>query len=119
MSDDSDIERDQLILEFVNKLLTNMDKPQIKELVEFKNIYKNDLTIDINNELAKEYANKFIKYFKKNDIRYYEISRAKNYVLTLLKCIIKDKYTLDYRAKTKMKALHVTYDGIYSIVLNK
>jgi hypothetical protein len=36
MSDDSDIERTQLILEFVNKLLTNMDKSKIVNLTEFK-----------------------------------------------------------------------------------
>ena len=118
MSSNSDIEKDQLILEFVNELMANMGKPEIKELTDFKNVTKAELSTEQNNELAKEYANKFIKYFKKKDIRYYDISRSKNYVGILLKRIIQPDYKLNHSHKLVMKDMIATYDSHYFISHN-
>ena len=115
MSTDINIERNQLILEFINKLLVNMNKPEISVLTDFKNVTKDEISTNQNNELAKVYVNKFLKYFKKGDIKYYETTRAKNYVIILLKNIIKPDYKLSYSQKIKMKNTIMNYEAHYYI----
>lgn len=74
-----------ILLKLINKILTNINRSNITDLTEFKNVDQDDIirteNIMVYNEMEKE----IFKYFDKVECGWYRRNRTKNYLLTFLR----------------------------------
>src|SRR5438477_7069284 len=87
---DNEIEKEKynIALEFINKILNNINKPKIKELTEFTNIDREDIIKEINIGTLKEMENEIFKFFNKKKCGYYRKTDA--LVLNCLRSMMKE-----------------------------
>jgi hypothetical protein len=90
-----------LILKLVNKFLVNMNKPEIKELVEFKDIVRQDVITEANYKAVEETESDILKYFDKAKSGYYQKKRSgDNYPVNFLRGLLRQ---IDYELISKEK----------------
>lgn len=75
-------------LDFLNVLLKELNKPVITELIEFKNIKKDDLLEDSCTELLYSNFDKIFTVFDKSDLLYSKRDKIKSYIITILKTMV-------------------------------
>ena len=101
----------KLTLEFLNELMLGMGKNKIDDILDFKDIKKDDLLSDECNKIMDQYMDKFIDEFGKTKLLYRKKESINNYILTLLRKIISDIGLTFYgKRKTGIKK---TNDGQY------
>ena len=80
----------QLVLKFVNTILTNMGKPNITDLTQFKDIDRDDILNEKNKEYYEEHEKEYLDNFGKEATGYYRRKTTKNYILTFFRGIVDD-----------------------------
>lgn len=79
----------QAALIFVNAILKNLNKPEITDLTDFRNIYRCDIITDENKAVVDKMSDILFKenVFDKKKCGYYRRKHVQNYILTLLRYI--------------------------------
>lgn len=112
-------EKYDVILKIVNNILLMNDKPNIKQLIDLKNIER-ELFLNINiDEVITKYKDEIFKVgFTKVQIRWYMKSKIKNYILTFLKYAC-DDIGLDFRSKEVCQKILGKYKRymVYDIIV--
>lgn len=99
----------QLILTLINKILVNIDKPQIKNLTEFKDIVKSDIVSESNLLIVNSMEDNLYKYFDKKKSGYYQKNETnEKYVLNCLRATCKQ---IGFKLIGKEKGKRVKIDG--------
>jgi hypothetical protein len=78
-------EKYKILLKFLNKILVKLDKTEIQDIKQFKNIKRTDL---VNEEILKVYEEskeEIHKYFGKYNLKYGQQKVIKNYILTVIR----------------------------------
>ena len=81
-----------IALKFVNNILKNLDKSEINDLTDFKDIDREDIIKTENKELVETMQSELFKKgnFDKGKCGFYRRSQVKTYILTLLRYICLD-----------------------------
>ena len=95
-----------LALEFLNHILTNNNKPQINDILNFKDISRDNIIKQENLDKLNEMETELYKHFSKMNCGYYR--KTENYVINFLRGMIKE---LGYKAVTTKKDKTVTIEG--------
>ena len=109
----------QVILDLVNKILTNINKPVITDLKEFIDINKNDIATEINKNLILNSGNIFFdtNIFDKQKMNWSRRRCTLNYILTFLRYACAE-LNLSFVSKQKLKSVKVgdeSYLKMYSM----
>ena len=117
ISDDK--QKYEVSLKFINSLLKNMGKPEIKELTDFKNISREDIISESNKKVLEDMAEELFVYFNKYLFGWYRRSTTKNYVLTFIRKMCNDlglvfKYEEKHHQKNKIWINLVSYSILKS-----
>lgn len=106
-----------IVLRYVNSILLNAGKDEIDNLVNFKDICRDDLLTDKNKLVFNEYKKEAFDYFDKKKMGYYRIKEVQYYFLTFLRCSLKEiGYKLTYNEKKSQEDNKVSSKIYYSIV---
>jgi len=97
----TDDQRYTILLKFVNCILTNIGKQNVKRLEDFKNIDREDIIKDINkNLLENNIGDELYKYFDKVSCGWYRRKSTDTYILSFLRCSCKIiGYSFEYYQK--------------------
>ena len=79
-----------ILLSFVNRILTNLGRPSITILTDFKEIDRDDIIKDINTLLIDELSSEIFKEFSKIKCDWYSRKKIKNYIMSLLRYMCVD-----------------------------
>lgn len=109
-------------LKFVNVILSNLGKPSITALTDFKDVDREDIIKDVNRTTLDEMSEELFSHFNKKKSGYYRKTDA--IVLNCLRGMMKE---LGHELTNKQKGVMVNIDGknyerthmIYSINLLK
>ena len=106
--EDKNSEKYKIALKFVNKILSNLGKPEIDDLTGFKDINRDDIIKDVNKTTYNEMEKELLKHFDKKKMAWYRRNTDSHYILTFLKCMITDLgYNFDY----VQKDIYIQNDG--------
>jgi tRNA(Glu) U13 pseudouridine synthase TruD len=97
---DTTSEKYKILLKLVNQILTNINKPNITKLTEFKDIDREDLIKDIHDESFRALEYKIYDHFDKGASGWYRRKSVKAYILTFLKYACND-INLLFRADSR------------------
>lgn len=98
---DKNSDKYKAVLNFVNKILKNLKKPEITDLLEFKNIDRLDIIKDINKQLLVDELETLIKPFDKKKANYYSAKEKNTYILSILRGTVKQITGLCFQANRK------------------
>ena len=87
-------------LKFLNKILVNIGKPEINDLVEFVAIDRDDIIKDVNKAVISDMEDEIYDAFGKAQVGYYSRNKVKYYILSLIKGMLDD---LGYQIKSVNK----------------
>lgn len=76
-----------LALKFVNKILTNANKPPITQLTEFKDVIRQEIVADKNLQALTEMEKDIYTYFDKTKCGFYR--KSNNYVFNCLRGVLR------------------------------
>jgi hypothetical protein len=93
-------------LEFLNHILTNNNKPQINDILDFKNITRQEILKEENLNKLNEMETELYEHFDKDKCGYYR--KTDNYTINFLRQMIKE---LGYKAVVEKKDKTVKIDG--------
>lgn len=82
---DKESEQYKITLEFLNTILTTMEKEQINDITEFKDINRNNLIKDECKKIVDDYLERIIKQFGKTKIAYRNRNTVDHYIISLIK----------------------------------
>ena len=116
----------QVILDLVNKILTNINKPVITDLKEFIDINKNDIATEINKNLILSSGHIYFDndLFDRIKFNWSRRRSTLNYILTFLRYACAE-LNLSFVSKQKLKSVRVGEESylkmytMYSIVDKK
>jgi hypothetical protein len=94
-------------LKLINIILKNADKKEITDLLEFKNINRQEIVTDKNLEQLNSMENELYKHFDKVKCGYYR--KTDNYVINFLRGMIKQ---LGYKMIVIKKDNRVTINKV-------
>ncbi len=77
-----------ILLKLLNKILVNIGKNQITDVLDFKNINKKDIELEVNNKILDEMKVDLTNYFGSFSIILKKIKKE-NYILVYLKHMCK------------------------------
>ena len=95
-----------IALRFLNHILTNNDKPQIQDILDFKNITRQEILKEENLNKLNEMEADIYKHFDKDKCGYYR--KTDNYVINFFRQMVKE---LGYKAILEKKDKTVKIDG--------
>jgi hypothetical protein len=95
-----------IALKLINIILKNADKKEITDLLEFKNINRQEIVTDKNLEQLNNMENELYKHFDKVKCGYYR--KTDNYVINFLRGMIKQ---LGYKIILEQKDKTLTING--------
>jgi len=95
-----------LALEFLNHILTNNNKSQINDILNFKDITRQEILKQDNLDKLNEMENDLYKHFDKDKCGYYR--KNDNYPITFFRQMLKQ---IGYKAVRVEKDKTVTIDG--------
>lgn len=105
----------KLLLELINGILKNLNKDQVNDLTDFKNINRLDIIRKDNVILLEEMTNKLFKEFDKSNVGYYR--KGQNWVLNCLRGMCKNiGLKLQKTQKAKSIKSRIVTQFFYSIV---
>ena len=85
---DKNTKKYKIFLKFINKILVNIGKDEIDDLVQFKNINRVDIIKPENKVILEEMAPKLFTYFDKRKSGYYR--KSPNIVHNVIRCMCRD-----------------------------
>lgn len=95
-----DSDKYKVALKFINKILTNLGKAEVADLLEFKDIDREDIIKDINKKAFTDMEKELFKYFDKVKSNWYKRKNVLHYILTFLRYLCSDiGLSFDYRKK--------------------
>ena len=102
-------------LNFINKVLKNIGKPEINDLLHFRNICKNEINSAQNIKMLKETIESFFPEFSKTKCSYYR-QDSPAFVLNFIRGMCKE-IGLEFKLKQKCSSVnsHIKMDTYYSI----
>ena len=74
-----------VLLKFINIILTNLGKTNINDLLQFKDVDREDIIKQINKDSLVSMYNELFEYFSKLTCKYYRRDKIDNYILTFLR----------------------------------
>ena len=95
-----------IALRFLNHILTNNNKPLIQDILDFKNITRQEILKEENLNKLNEMETDIYKHFDKMKCGYYR--KTDNYVINFLRGMIKE---LGYKANLEKKDKTVKING--------
>ncbi len=94
--------RIDLILKVLNQVLTTIGKPQIAQLIDFKDIDRDDIIKDTVLVEVEKLYDEIFAVFNKTTCRYYKRKTTNEYILTLIRTMLHAiNYHLYYDNKFK------------------
>lgn len=104
---DKNSDKYQVALKLINAILKNMNKDSIDDLIEFKDIDREDIIQKENEEILNKMEDEIFKYFDKYAMNWYRRGKTKNYILTFLRKLCKDlKLKLSYSSKDVIEIIN-------------
>ncbi len=92
--------RSKILLKFVNKILSNLNKPTISSLLSFVEIDRDDILNDINRTIFDEMESEILEHFNKEKYLLGKKKSPKKFVLNFLKSACSESgYNLNYVKK--------------------
>ncbi len=92
----NDCQKYKMVLKLVNSMLTNIGRPEITDLTEFKDIDRDDILCDLNKTTVLEMENELFPLFDKKKVGYYR-QNCKGFVVNCIRGLLKDiGYKLSY-----------------------
>jgi len=111
---DTTTDKYKLLLEFANKILKNINKDQIYDLTEFKNIDRLDIVREENKVILDKMANRLFKHYDKYKCGYYR--KSPNIVFNCMRNMCKDiGLNMTKKRRNKIKEGIVKTHYFYSI----
>jgi hypothetical protein len=95
-----------LALQFLNNILTNNNKPQIQDILEFKDITRDEIIKQENLNKLNEIETELYKHFSKMNCGYYR--KTDNYIINFFRGMLKE---IGYKAVTIKKDRTITIEG--------
>jgi hypothetical protein len=95
-----------IALQFINHILTNNNKPQIQDILDFKNVTRQEILKQENLDKLNEMENDLYKHFDKDKCGYYR--KTDNYTINFFRQMLKE---IGYKAIMEKKDKTVTIDG--------
>ena len=95
-----------LALQFLNHILTNNNKPQIQDILDFKDITRQEILKDENLNKLNEMENEIYKHFDKDKCGYYR--KTDNYVINFFRGMLKE---MGYKGVRVEKDKHINING--------
>jgi len=95
-----------IALQFLNHILTNNNKSQINDILDFKDITREEIIKQENLNKLNEMENELYKHFSKMNCGYYR--KTDNYVINFFRGMLKE---LGYKAVKTKKDKTVTIEG--------
>lgn len=96
-----------IALQFINHILTNNNKPQIQDILDFKNVTRQEILKQENLDKLNEMENDLYKHFDKMKCGFYR--KSDNYVINFFRGMTKQ---LGYQPIVEKKDNRVTIDGV-------
>jgi len=84
---DTTIKKYDILLMFLNALLTKMGKHQITDVLDFKLIRRDELLTQENEDIIEEHKDLIHAFYSKHNTKYLQKKSVKNYLLTFLKAL--------------------------------
>lgn len=112
---DKIVERHNVLLKLLNRLLENMGMAVITEVTEFKEIPRRKLLTDSNNAIYEEMSAEIHEYYSKDQLKHAQRKAIKHYLILVIKKMCEDLF-LNLRSTTKIeriekkKVTNVYYD---------
>lgn len=98
-----------LVMQLINKILVNIQKPEITDLVQFTNIQRESLLNESNLAIIESMESELFKYFNKAKCSYYRKAETKNnYVVNCLRGLCKQ---IDYKMNSIEKGHVIVIDN--------
>lgn len=113
-------EKYSILLKLLNKILVNINKAVITDVIQFKNIKRDELILEENEKIWDEMKDEIFKYFNKYSLKSGQKSHIKYYLLTILKSMC-DELFFNFKSKSvkeKVGNKHLTY-AVYNITLQQ
>lgn len=104
---DKNSEKYIVALKFVNKILVNIGKEEIDDLIKFQDIDRDEIIKDVNKKTLQEMENEIFKYYDKNKCNYYR--KTNSLVLNCLRGMIKQ---LGLSMTNVKKDITIIHDGL-------
>ena len=95
-----------IALQFLNHILTNNNKSQINDILDFKDITRQEILKQENLDKLNEMENEMYKYFDKMKCGYYR--KTDNYVINFFRGMLKE---MGYKGIRQEKDKHVNING--------
>ena len=80
----------KVALKFINKILTNLGKAEVADLLEFKDIDRKLLVTDNTKKILTDMEKELHKQFDKVKCGYYRRNKTKDYILTFMRYMCDD-----------------------------
>ena len=96
-----------LAIQFLNHILINNNKPQIQDILEFKDITRDEIIKQENLNKLNEMETELYKHFSKMNCGYYR--KTDNYVINFFRQMLKE---MGYKAITSKKDRTVRINGV-------
>lgn len=97
---DKDSDKYKVLLKFVNKILTNLNKAEVDDLTQFINIDRDDIIKDINKDSLVAMEDELFPLFDKSKVGYYRQTDSR--ALSILRGLVKEAgYDLVRKKKEK------------------
>ena len=96
-----------IALQFLNHILTNNNKPQIQDILDFKDISRDEIIKQENLNKLNEMETELYKHFDKDKCGYYR--KTDNYAINFFRQMLKE---MGYKAVTAKKDRTVKIDGV-------
>ena len=113
----------KVALKFVNKILVNLEKDEIDDLTDFKDIDREDIIKDVNKKALDDMEKEILKHFEKKECSWYRRNETSHYILTFLRKVCSilgfsfSYYKKDITENINGKNYRKTH-VYYSIILN-
>jgi len=96
-----------IALQFLNHILTNNNKSQINDILDFKDITREEIIKQENLNKLNEMENELYKHFDKDKCGFYR--KTDNYVINFFRQMLKE---IGYKAITTKKDRTVKINGV-------
>ena len=104
--EDKDTEKYKIALKFVNKILVNIGKDEIDDLLKFINIDREDIIKDVNKQIVYDMEKELFPLFNKMNSGFYR-KDSKSFMLNILRCLMKEMgFFMVYIRKEKSERIN-------------
>lgn len=76
-----------MLLEFLNAVLKKMGSDVIGDVLEFKDVPRNDILKDEVKDVLNDYLDNIIEVFGKKEIQHYRRNELKDFIISVIRCM--------------------------------